>query len=55
MERSVETRSVGVNGNLIFGTGFETLRLVTLGGNDTILDPGGLAEVVNLWDPRSGN
>jgi hypothetical protein len=52
VERSVNTRSVGLNGHVFFGTGFETLRLVTLGGNDNILDPGGLAEVVNLWDPR---
>jgi hypothetical protein len=53
VERSVDTRTVGLNGHVLFGTGFETLRLVTLGGNDSILDPGGLAEVVNLWDPRS--
>jgi hypothetical protein len=52
VERSVDTRSVGLNGNFFFGTGFETLRLVTQGGNDTILDPGDFAQVVNFWDPR---
>jgi hypothetical protein len=52
VERTVETRSVGLNSLSLFGTGFESLRLVTLGGNDDVLDPGGLAEVVNLWDPR---
>ena len=53
LERSVESRSVAVNNSNVFGTGFETLRLVTLGGTDTILDPGALALVVNLWDPRN--
>jgi hypothetical protein len=49
--RSVDVRGVTVNGNSIFGTGFETLRLVTLGGTDTISDPGGFATVVSVWDP----
>ena len=50
-DRSTPDRS-DLNGNNIFGTGFETLRLVTLGGNDTILDPGDFARVVNFWDPQ---
>jgi hypothetical protein len=53
VERSVETRNVSVNGNQIFGTGFETLRLVTLGGSDTISDPQALAIVTALWNPLS--
>jgi peroxidase len=53
--RSVDVRGVTVNGNKIFGTAFETLRLVTLGGNDTITDPGGFAVVVGNWNPSSPN
>lgn len=55
LEQSVETRTVGVNGNMIFATGMETTRIVTLFGNDTILDPDMLALIVALWNPLSGN
>lgn len=55
LQRSVESRKVGVNGNNTFATGIETVRLVTLGGNDTIIDPALLAIVVSLWDPRNPN
>jgi hypothetical protein len=53
VQRSVDTRTVTVNNNKIFGTGFDTLRLVTLGGGDVIIDPGTLALVVSLWNPLS--
>ena len=43
-----------MNGNDIFGTGFETLRLATLGGADHITDPQELALIVALWNPGSG-
>jgi hypothetical protein len=52
-ERSVESRDVTVNGNRILGTGFETTRLVTLGGSDAILDPLSLALVASVWNPLS--
>jgi peroxidase len=48
---SVSGRDVDVNGNDIFSTGFETTRLVTLGGDDTIIDPELLAVVVSIWNP----
>jgi hypothetical protein len=53
VERSVDTRDVTVNGNRVLGTGFETTRLVTLGGSDAILDPLSLALVASLWNPLS--
>jgi hypothetical protein len=53
VERSAESRDVTVNGNRILGTGFETTRLVTLGGSDAILDPLSLALVAQVWNPLS--
>jgi len=50
---AVSGRDIDVNGNDIFATGFETTRLVKLGGNDTIIDPDLLALVVGLWNPLS--
>jgi hypothetical protein len=55
VERSVEARDVAVNGNRVLGTGFETTRLVTLGGSDAILDPLSLALVANVWNPLSSD
>jgi hypothetical protein len=49
--QSVGGRDVDVNGNDIVSFGFETTRIVTLGGNDTVIDPAGLAIVTSLWDP----
>jgi peroxidase len=51
--QTVSGRTVGVNGNTILSTGFETTRLVTQGGEDTITDPDGLAILVSAWDPLS--
>lgn len=53
--QSVSGRNVGVNGNNVFSSGFETTRLVTLFGNDTITDPLGLALVSSLWNPLSND
>jgi hypothetical protein len=53
LQRSAEAREVDINGNDIFGTGFETLRLVTRGGGDTVTDADLLALVVLFWDPES--
>ncbi|HKB03908.1 MAG TPA: peroxidase family protein [Gemmataceae bacterium] len=50
---TVSGRTVGVNGNTILSTGFETTRLVTQGGVDSITDPDGLAILVSAWDPLS--
>jgi len=50
---SVTGRDIDVNGTDIFSTGFETTRLVTLGGNDTIIDPDLLALVETLWNPQN--
>jgi hypothetical protein len=50
---SVSGRHVDVNGNKVFSTGFETTRLVTLGGNDTIIDEGLLALVFAFWNPQN--
>jgi hypothetical protein len=52
---SVSGRDVDVNGNKIHSTGFETTRLVTLGGNDEIIDPDMLALVALYWNPLSDN
>lgn len=53
---SVTGVNIDVNGTDIFATGFETIRLVTLGGNDTIfIDPTVLALVETLWDPQNEN
>lgn len=51
----VDGTDVDVNGNRISSTDFETIRLVKLGGQDTITDPDMLALVVNLWNPWSEN
>ncbi len=53
ISQSVSGRDVTVNGNNIFSSGFETTRLVTLGGRDTIIDPDMLAVVFALWNPLS--
>ena len=50
---AVVGRDVDVNGNKIFSTGFETIRLVTLGGTDTIIDPDALAVILSIWNPLS--
>jgi peroxidase len=55
VEREVEAVNVSVNNNNIFGTGFETLRLVTLGGADNITDPDNLALIMALWNPTNDN
>jgi hypothetical protein len=52
---AVTGRDIDVNGTDIFSTGFETTRLVTLGGNDTIIDPDLLAIVATLWNPKNDN
>lgn len=46
----INGREVAVNDNDVFSWGFETTRLVTRGGNDTIIDPGLLALVFAWWD-----
>jgi len=51
--QSVSRRTVSVNGNDIYASGFETTRLVTLGGHDTIFDPGMFAQVLTAWNPWS--
>jgi peroxidase len=53
LQRSVQARDVTINGNKIAATGVETVRLVTLGGNDNIIDPGMLALIVTLWNPQN--
>ncbi len=53
VERSVELREVDVNGNDIYGTGFETLRIVTLFGGDDVVDPDEYAQVVAWWSLQS--
>jgi hypothetical protein len=50
---SVSGRDVDVNGNKVFSTGFETTRLVTRGGNDTIIDLDALALVFAFWDAQN--
>jgi hypothetical protein len=52
MDQRVTGRKVLVNGNTIESTGFETTRLVRMGGNDTpAAFPPGLASMVDFWDP----
>jgi hypothetical protein len=53
--QAVTGRTVTVNDNVIQSTGFETTRLVTLGGDDIITGAAGLAEVVNVWNPFSND
>jgi AmiR/NasT family two-component response regulator len=55
VSESTEARTIGVSGNLISATGFETLRLVTRGGGDVIDDPSGFATVVGVWNPQSSD
>lgn len=50
VERSVDVVEVDVNGNGIFSTGFESVNLIPLFGNDTILDPQELAQVLTVLD-----
>lgn len=47
----VDQITIMVNGNKSLSTGFETTRIVTLGGSDVIIDPDLIALVVSLWDP----
>lgn len=53
LTQTVSRRKLSVNGNNIFASGFETTRLVTLGGHDTIVDPDMLALVFTVWNPWS--
>jgi peroxidase len=49
---AVAAGAVDVNGNLVRHFGIETVRLVTLGGDDVIeIDPGVVADVVSWWNP----
>jgi hypothetical protein len=50
---SPDVVNVKVNGNKIMSSGFETTRIVTLFGNDIIVDPNLLAMIVSLWNPLS--
>jgi hypothetical protein len=50
---AVEAGAVAVNGTTVQYTGIETTRVVTRGGDDTVvMDPGVLIDVVSWWDPR---
>jgi peroxidase len=53
--RTISGADVTVNGNEIYSSGFETLRIVTLFGNDTVIGDTALATIVSLWNPLSGN
>jgi hypothetical protein len=55
LPRAVDALMIDINGNDIFGTGFETLRLVKQGGNDTVIDPQLLAQIVLFWNPDNPN
>src|SRR5262249_51660162 len=52
---AVSGRRVGINNNTIDAFGFETTRIVTLFGTDTVFDPLSLAFAVNVWNPLSSD
>lgn len=50
VQQSVDVVEVDVNGNDIFSTGFETVNLIPLFGNTTVIDPDNLAQVLTVLD-----
>jgi hypothetical protein len=55
VQRTVQKHNIDVNGNDISSSGFETRRLVKLGGRDTVNDADLLAVMVGLWNPLSND